>query len=679
MPRTIETEYPSPGGMAVGTLGVKSTSGQGTETKAFMPRQNLLSLFEDFRRFACDVAVVETRGYRREKLTYAELYGYARFWSAALGGRGIAPGDRVLLWGRNSAEWVACFWGILLRGAIVVPMDATASPDFVERAIQDASVKLIVRDRQLAEAVLAPPSLVINDRKDDSLSAHPGVKTQVAPGDASTRRTIAQILYTSGTTGEPRGVVLTHGNFLANLEPLERGIEEYRKYERWFHPLRFLTLVPLTHVFGQFMALFVPPLLGAAMVFEPSSNPAEIMRSVKRERATALVAVPRMLDLLKAGLEREAESRGKPGWLGRTLEVAGGKKFLRRAWMFRRIHCRFGWKFWAFISGGAALANDTERFFKRMGYAVVQGYGMTETASLISLNHPFRATEGSVGKILPGLQWKLAGDGEILVRGENVAAGYWRNGVLRPPGEDGWLRTGDLGEVDAQGNLRFRGRKKNVIVTPAGLNIYPEDLENALHRQHGVRDCVVIPFARDGNAEPLAILLMPDASESASGRAVERANSSLAEYQRMRHWLRWPELDFPRTSTGKPRLPVIAARAAQIMEGRQAGGLREAKSRPWDASLERFGQRAPVSGSLEKSLGLSSLDRVELMSALEETFHLELSETDFAQAKTVADVERLLAEPGSRPIAIPAGPSVSPSGGFAWRYIMRWSGRPPRF
>src|SRR5207237_8034824 len=181
--------------------------------------------------------------------------------------------------------WVAGFERILLLLAMEVPMDPTSFPNFGGRAIQDASVKLIVRDGQLADPVLAPPSLVINGRKDASLSAQPGVKTQVAPGDASRRSTIAQILYTSGTTGEPRGVVLTHGNFLANLEPLERGIEEYRKYERWFHPLRFLTLVPLTHVFGQFMALFVPPLLGAAIVFEPSSNPAEIMRSVKRERA----------------------------------------------------------------------------------------------------------------------------------------------------------------------------------------------------------------------------------------------------------------------------------------------------------------------------------------------------------------------------------------------------------
>src|SRR5215472_16829585 len=206
----------------------------------------------------------------------------ASFWSHALRDHGIRPGDRVLLWAPNSGEWIACFWGILLRGAVVVPMDPAASPDFVQRAIKDSGVKLVLRDRKVGELLGAPPSLIINDLKGVSVSTEPATNTEVDPGDASTRESIAEILYTSGTTAEPRGVVLTHGNFLANLEPLERGIKEYRKYERWFHPLRFMTLVPLSHVFGQFMALFVPPLLGAAIVFEPSTNPAEIVRSVKR-------------------------------------------------------------------------------------------------------------------------------------------------------------------------------------------------------------------------------------------------------------------------------------------------------------------------------------------------------------------------------------------------------------
>ena len=628
---------------------VESSHSKGKETTALMLRKNLLSLFTEFARFGGDVAVVQTRGYRREKLTYTELYARVLFWSYALAGRGIVPGDRVLLWGPNSAEWVACYWGILLRGGVVVPMDAAASPEFVQRVIKDAGVKLILRDRQQMELPGAPPSVIINDLRDVAATPRPGPDAGVDAGDESTRSTIAEILYTSGTTAEPRGVVLTHGNFLANLEPLERGIEEYRKYERWFHPLRFVTLVPLSHVFGQFMALFVPPLLGAAVVFEQSSNPSEIVRTIKRERATALIAVPRMLDLLHAGMEREFEGQSKSEWLNRTLENAKGRKFLKRVWMFRRIHRRFGWKFWAFISGGAALSKEAEDFFKRVGYAVVQGYGMTETASLISLNHPFRATEGSVGKILPGREFKLAEDGEILVRGENVSSGYWEQGAVRSADQQGWLRTGDLGELDVDGNLRFRGRKKNVIVTPAGLNVYPEDLEVALRKQNGVVDCVVVPLERDGNAEPCAVLLMKDSDRAVAVAAIETANSSLAEYQQIRTWIVWPEFDFPRTPTGKPRLSVIADGATQILDGRQGDGQENARANLNPASsprstldqlLESIGKSRGAGGQanshLERQLNLSSLDRVELLSALEEKFHVELNETAFANAKTVA-------------------------------------------
>src|SRR6266550_113149 len=601
-----------------------------------MPRKNLLSLFSDL----------------------------ALFGSHALAGRSVVPGDRVLLWGPNSAQWVACFWGILLRGAVVVPMDSTASSDFVERAIKDAAVKLILRDRQQGELPGAPPSMINNDFTEIVDRLAPPTDTGVDPGAGPARTTIAEILYTSGTTAEPRGVVLTHGNFLANLEPLERGLDEYRKYERWFHPLRFVTLVPLSHVFGQFMALFVPPLLGAAVVFESSSNPAEIIRTIKKERATALLAVPRMLDLLHAGIEREFDGPSKSQWLNRTLEYARGRKFLKRAWAFRRIHRLLGWKFWAFISGGAALANDTEDFFKRLGYAVVQGYGMTETASLISLNHPFRATEGSVGKILPGREFKLSEDGEILVRGENVSGGYWEQGTVRPLGEQGWLRTGDLGELDAQGNLRFRGRKKNVIVTPAGLNVYPEDLEAQLHEQPGIRDSVVIPIEQGGNAEPCAVLLPANwdnhtarAALQASERcanAIYYANRGLAEYQRIRIWLIWPEHDFPRTSTGKPRIREIAVRARQLLaakkEYKASPTAAAAGANPVGDLLHKFtaGKSVAPMASADSLESLSSLDRVELMSALESKFHVELNETAFANAKTAAEVERLLQQPNAR-------------------------------
>jgi long-chain acyl-CoA synthetase len=658
-----------------------------------MPRANLISLFAEFARYARDVAVVQRRGYRREAWTYAKLADVAFACEQELKERGVRTGDRVLVWGTNSAEWMAAFWGCLLRGAVAVPMDDGATMEFAARVARETSAKLIIaaRDKPLLDA--AVPALKLEDLAD--IARRPRVVvTQHIHGESPrpiyesladeplTRRHIAQILFTSGTTAEPRGVVLTHGNFLANLEPLARGIDPYRKYERWFHPLRFVTLVPLSHVFGQFMALFVPPLLGAAVVFENSANPAEIVRTIKRERATALIAVPRMLDGLRAGMVRDLETRGRSEWFRRAFAAANGKKFLSRAWKFRRIHRRFGWKFWAFISGGAALSGETEDFLKRMGYAVVQGYGMTETASLISLNHPFRAAQGSIGKVLPGREFQLAEDGEILVRGENVAAGYWEAGALRPSEERGWLRTGDVGEIDAKGNLRFRGRKKNVIVTPAGLNVYPEDLEVALRKQSGVRDCVVVPVEHGGNAEPCAVLLMEDvscsrplqragfsatsspsaaereaprsedrgyrsdASDAAARQAVEGANDSLAEYQRMRSWCIWPEADFPRTSTGKPRLAAVAAAAMQILGGaKREGG---ASSGSLESLIGRFAAPGNRSSRLENELSLSSLDRVELMSALEERYQVELSETAFAEAKTVGDVERLLREPSSR-------------------------------
>lgn len=625
-----------------------------------MGRENLLSLFADFVRYSNDVAIVQRRGYRREVWTYQKLAQAAMKCAQILSEYDIQTGDRVFLWGPSSTEWMAAFWGSLLRGAVAVPVDDGATIEFARKVSSGAGVKFAFVARDKKSLIPDIPSFVLEDLSDTkSRSSAQNISARDIQDFSSKpiqRSNIAQILYTSGTTGEPRGVVLTHGNFLANLDPLEKGIDPYRKYERWFHPLRFVCLVPLSHVFGQFMTLFVPPLLGATVVFEPSANPAEIVRTIKQEKATALIAVPRMLDALRDFLFREFASRHNESWLSHKLVAAKQRKFLQRAWIFRKLHRKFGWKFWAFISGGAALREDTEDFFKRAGFAVVQGYGLTETASLISLNHPFRATEGSVGKILPGREFKLAQDGEILVRGENVASGYWQketgatsvlSDISQPAAEQSWLHTGDIGELDSLGNLKFRGRKKSVIVTAAGLNVFPEDLESALRKQPGIRDCVVIPLSQNGNAEPCAVLLADSSnSEAAAHEAIAGANDSLAEYQRIHKWLLWPEPDFPRTPTGKPRISLISTQAKQVLSGKTTTS--STSTNPIAELLSRFANKNNSNASLEQDLQLSSLDRVELMSALEQKFHVELNETSFATAKTTQDIEKLLAQPYSQ-------------------------------
>lgn len=572
--------------------------------------------------------------------TYREVAEAAWQVARELEARGAGPGDRVVIWGDNSAEWVAAFFGCVLRGAVVVPMDRVATPDFARRVAQQVAAKLAIVSRGLASPVGDAPALLLDDLR-TAISRHPR-QPYAAPGLG--RSDPVEIVFTSGTTAEPKGVVITHGNILANLEPLEKEIAPYLKWERFFHPIRFLNLLPLSHVFGQFLGLFIPPLLGGTVIFQESLGPSEVIRTIRRERVSVLVTVPRLLESLKDKVERDLEAEGRTEWFRRQFAAAEGKPLLRRMWLFRRLHRPFGWKFWTYISGGAALDAATETFWSRLGFGVIQGYGMTETTSLISVNHPFRVARGTIGKVLPGREIKLAEDGEILVRGENIAAGYWQGNTLKPVlGSEGWLPTGDVGELDADGNLHFKGRKKSVIVTAAGMNVYPEDLEAALRRQPEVRDCVVVSLPCNGNAEPCAVLILREGADAAA--VVKRANTTLAEYQQLRRWLPWPEEDFPRTSTQKPRMNVIL----EFVEAR----LRQEAAEPApDGTLAQLiaqvTGRAPQdlspTANLTTDLNLSSIDRVELASAIEDRFQIDLNETRIAAVGTVGELEKVLRE-----------------------------------
>jgi long-chain acyl-CoA synthetase len=581
--------------------------------------------------------------------SYAELLGRATQFASELEARGIAKGDRVLLWGENCGEWVAAFLGCILRGAVAVPMDAIADANFAARVAQQAAVRLAVVSRELAlpAAATSIPTIRFGELgKESAQRAHP-VK-QVSPA-AAHRDDPVEIVFTSGTTAEPRGVVLTHGNLLANLEPIEKEFEHYRRYERFIHPLRILDLLPLSHVFGQLLGVFIPQILGATAVFLDSLNPAEVVQTIRRERISVLVTVPRLIESLRDQIERDLEGAGQHDRFRRNFTAAESDHFLRRWWRFRAIHRRFGWKFWSLISGGAALPAEDETFWTRLGFAVIQGYGLTETTSLVSLNHPFRLGRGSIGKALPGLDVKLSNEGEILVRGENVAAGYWKDSGVAPVlDEEGWFHTGDLGERDAEGNLYFKGRRKNVIVTPEGLNIYPEDLEAELRKEPEIRDCVVIGLERDGNAEPCAVLLpreSGDASRFDAGAAVERANARLAGFQQMRRWMVWRQKDFPRTPTQKPMLARIRSMVEAEMSGHALAGA-PAASGLAELVARVSHNRANAEGAAK--LQLSSIERVELMSALEDRYQVDLSEAEFTKADSVASLEKLLEQPGAQ-------------------------------
>jgi long-chain acyl-CoA synthetase len=611
-------------------------------------RASVADYLLDFSRLGGEQAYAERVGYRIVRHTYGDVAETAFRFARELITRQILKGDRVVLWGPNSAAGVAAFFGCAHLGVIAVPIDDAAAPDFALRVFQQVDAKLMVCSRDHSQAAIPA---VFFEEFDETLSRHAGAGLEpgvIHPDD------VLQILFTSGTTAEPKGVVITHGNVLSNVAPLEEQIAPYLKYERFVHPVRFLNLLPLSHVFGQFLGMYLPPLLKGTVFFQETFKPAGVISTIQRERISVLVAVPRMLQSLKEKIERDLEESGQLDDFRKRYKAAEGQHFLSRWWSFRHIHRQFGWKFWAFISGGAALDGETEEFWRRLGFAVVQGYGLTETTSLVSVNHPFKVGKGSIGKVIAGREVKLAFDGEILVRGGGVASSYWSAGQLRPvtQNEDGgWCRTGDIGELDAEGNLFFKGRKKDVIVTPAGMNVYPEDLESALKKQPGVKDSVVVALAIGGNAEPLAVLILRDQANDPA-RVVENANQALAEYQHIRRWIIWPDQDFPRTSTQKPRKVEIAEAAQKMI----ASTEQTVRSTPLSTLISRFTRSSTANFSegaiLDSDLNLSSLDRVELLSALEERYRLDLSESSFSAVRTVGDLDRMLKNGESPPRAV---------------------------
>jgi long-chain acyl-CoA synthetase len=619
-------------------------------------RDHLATLLDDFRRYAREIAVVRYQGNRRRVTTYGEIAALAGRFTALLVQRGIGSGDRVLIWAENSAEWIAAFHGCLLRGVLAVPLDANGTPEFAARVAADVAPKLAVGDALLVDQLpIGIPRMAFENWP----AALP--VDEAGPIPSLSADTPLEILFTSGTTGEPKGIVLTHGNVLASMGPIEKASQPYLRYERLIHPLRILHTLPLSHVFGQTMGLWVPSIYRAELHFENRLVAARIVDTIRRERISVLAAVPRVHSLLKTYLESSlpslAERVAEQRWTAKGVGV------WRRWWRFRDVHRAFGLKFWALISGGGALPAPLESFWNAVGLVVVQGYGMTETTALITLNHPFHVAQGTIGKPLAGREVKLSPDGEVLVRGAAISHATWSGGTIHPRTNE-WLATGDLARTEPTGELRFLGRKSEVIVTAAGLNLHPEDLEAAIEREPGVAACAVVPLETADGPEPCAVLaLRGQGSQAAS--VIEHANTHLAEFQRLRRWVVWPEPDLPRTSTGKIRRKAVAAGMARLQavaatnghnHNGNGNGSRKVSSDWLLALIAQISGESPSGAGdellLTEDLHLDSLGRVQLAAAIEERSGIATENSLWDQVQTLGDLRHLLgSEPANASIA----------------------------
>jgi long-chain acyl-CoA synthetase len=604
-----------------------------------VPRDTLVDLFRDLETHRGDFLVYDD-GYRVRRHTYAEVARAARGFAARLARAGVTSGDKVVFWGENRPEWIVCYWGCVIAGVVVVPIDYRSSLEFLTKIATIVSARVILTGDDVP-GVAEPSASVWPFAEVDWTSDAVMPVVEVMADD------VVQIVFTSGATAEPKGVIVKHRNILANTVPVEREVAKYKKYAKPFLPIRFLNLLPLSHMFGQSMATNIPPMVDGTVVFMRSFNPHDIVRVVKTWRISVIVSVPKILDVLKEHALRVDASLADP--------PANRLPIWKRWWRYRRIHRMFGLKFWAFISGAAPLSPALEEFWKRLGFVVIQGYGLTETAPIVTLNHPFKTSTGSVGTPIGGVEVKIAEDGEILVRGENVTTGYYGATGDRTRDQDGWLHTGDVGELDAEGRLFIKGRKKEMIVTPEGLNVFPDDVERALDAQPGVIESAVVASTTDGQERVHAVLVVESGAEIEP--IIRAANERLLDHQRVRSYSVWTDGPLPRTE-GTRKLKRAAVRD-WVATGQRPAAAASGED-PLAALLARFaGAREVAADTSLEALGLSSLERVELMVALEDKLQTRVDEARFAEAKTVAELRTLLGEAPKQadlaePVAFPA-------------------------
>jgi long-chain acyl-CoA synthetase len=617
-------------------------------------RDTLIDFYRDLARARGEFLVYDD-GFRSRSYSYAQVGRAAAGFAARLHEAGLRKGDKVIFWSENRPEWIVAFWGCLLNGVVVVPIDFRASPDFLARVARIVAAKLLLTGQDVPplHAGVDVPVWPL-DRLDWS--------TAVPPDVAISRDDVAEIIFTSGATAEPKGVLITHRNILANIVPVEREMIKYRKWAKPFLPVRFLNLLPLSHMFGQAMATFVPPMLPGTVVFMRGFNPVDIVSQIKTRRISVLVSVPKILDVLKEYVERAAGAGGDGGHA--VADAAGDgeggprkRHWLLRWWKYRAIHRLFGWKFWSFVVGAAPLEGELESFWGELGFLVVQGYGLTETAPIVTLNHPFGTKKGSVGKAIAGVEVKIGEDGEILVRGENVTTGYFNAAADTASAfQDGWFHTGDIGEIAADGQLFIRGRKKEMIVTPEGLNVFPEDVERVINHIAGVRDSAVVGVSTGGQERVHAVLVVDPGVDPDD--VARQANARLEDHQKIRRALVWPEPELPRTDgTRKLKRAAIAEWVRTGAAPRAAGPSGDALA----ALVAKYAGRTDLSaGTTIEELGLSSLERVELMVALEDTFQTRIDESAFSEARDIGQLRALVAraatsaQPPAEPVDFPA-------------------------
>ena len=575
-------------------------------------------------------------GFRTRTWSYADIGDQVPRIASVLRRQGVEPGDRVLIWAVNRPEWALAFLGLLWAEGIAVPVDVRSTDELVLKLAEQTRSKLVLASLPTAKAAgrLELPMLTVESLVDAARKAEPLARPQVTPD------TLAEIVFTSGTTGDPKGVMLSHRNIATNAASLRSVV-----------PLgpetRLLSILPLSHMYGLNPGLLAPMLAGTQIIYPTSLQPPVLARTFRERKVTMLLAVPQIVKLLTNAVERRVDAGGKRATYERLHAIGPRLPVPLRRLLFRPVLSRFGGALRYFAVGGAAMNPNIARRWEEMGVSSLQGYGATETAPVVSFTRIEANRIGTVGQVIPGVEVRIAPDGEVLVRGPNVFQGYWeRPDATAAVIEDGWYHTGDHGTLDADGFLTLQGRKKDMLVMPDGTKVHPDDIEKVLVSDAGVRDATVVGLERQGgDVQVHAVVILNEGADADA--VIAAANGRLGGHQQIRGHTIWPDEEFPRTPTLKVKKnEILAWIRAQKADAPPPSSLSATAAAALGAVERLVAQLEGVprdmvdpNARLSTDLGIDSLGRVELLSLIEEELGVYIDDGELEPDETVGGLQ----------------------------------------
>ncbi|MCL4377081.1 MAG: AMP-binding protein [Actinobacteria bacterium] len=587
--------------------------------------------------------------YRVWKWSFRDIYLRASKFAVFLTKTGISKNDKVLIKGTNRPEWIIAFIGCFYAGAVVVPLNAQSGIDFDLKVQKKVGAKIIITGIENGTDYKIPDiKKIYFEDFEESIFGLPLYDRTI---NAFNNNDLIEVVFTSGTTSEPKGVMITYGNIISSLNAVLPVMKKWMKIFNLMINPKILSLVPLGHMYGQLIGIFTPLMINSSVVFTDNLNPQNILKVIREEKIWILSLLPKLLEILKDyvilkfGLNSENFKK--------IYEKIKSRRWQERLWVFKRIHFAIGWRFVSIMVGGAALDSSVEEFWRCLAYSIFQGYGLTETSPLITLADPSTSTPGSIGRVLQGEEVKLINN-EIYVKGPNVSIGYFGDETkTKQSFSNGWFKTGDLAEIDGSGNIFFKGRADDVIIRADGINIYPEDIEKVLKSIEPVKDCAVVGIKYDGRDEIYAVLLLKENASYHPGKIIESANSKLNIYQKIDGFFVWDQEDFPRTPTMKIKKSEILRFVNEKikMPGNENRRIKTSGQKPLSKiysilnSFHGLKKELKPEDKLENDLGLDSLDMVQLSTSIEEKFNFEIDDVYITRDTTIKDLENLVTMP----------------------------------